>query len=111
MGEKRLNTHSVNAGTYRSDGPLSTKNTQKFAYCFILLPLPNKKVVPLPFFMRHDFNFSKKIQEKFYIFCRIFYPCFGFSMRITKIKIEGMINTVKMVETASPPRITLPRPR
>ena len=111
MGGKRLNTHSVNAGTYRSDGPLSTKNTQKFAYCFILLSLPNKKVVPLPFFRRHDFYFLKKIQEKFYIFCRFFYPCFGFSIRITKIKIEGMTNTVKIVEIASPPIITLPSPR
>ena len=49
MTKKRLNTHSVNAGTYRSDGPLSTKNTQKIAYYFILLALPNKKVIPLPF--------------------------------------------------------------
>jgi len=111
MGKKRLNTHSVNAGTYRSDGPLSTKNTQIFAYCFILLSLQNKKVVPLPFFKRHDFNFLKKIQEKIHIFYRIFYPCFGFSMRITKMRIDGITKTVKMVETAKPPIITEPSPR
>jgi hypothetical protein len=49
MTKKRLNTHSVNAGTYRSDGPLSTKNKQKIAYYFILLTAQNKKVVPHPF--------------------------------------------------------------
>jgi transposase-like protein len=48
--EKRLNTHSVNAGTYRSDGPLSTKNKQKNVYDFILLALPNKKNAPVYFY-------------------------------------------------------------
>jgi hypothetical protein len=48
--KKRLNTHSVNAGTYRSDGPLSTKNNQKNVYDFILLALPNKKNVPVYFY-------------------------------------------------------------
>jgi len=42
-----LNTHSVNAGTYRSDGPLSTKNTKKNAHYFILSTLQNKKTAPL----------------------------------------------------------------
>jgi hypothetical protein len=77
MEEKRLNTHSVNAGTYRSDGPLSTKNTQKFAYCFILLSLPNKKVVPLPFFRRHDFNLKKNSGKNLHFLSHRF-PLFWF---------------------------------
>jgi hypothetical protein len=48
--KKRLNTHSVNAGTYRSDGPLSTKNNQKIVYDFILLALPDKKSASFHFY-------------------------------------------------------------
>jgi hypothetical protein len=47
--KKRLNTHSVKGGTYRSDGPLSTKNTKKNVHYFILSALPNKKAAPLHF--------------------------------------------------------------
>ena len=88
MEEKRLNTHSVNAGTYRSDGPLSTKNTQKFAYCFILLSLPNKKVVPLPFFRRHDFNLKKKSRKKFTFFVASFPPVLVFPCGLQKSKLR-----------------------
>jgi hypothetical protein len=38
-----LNTHSVNAGTYRPDGPLSTKNTQKSAIILFYQPCFKQK--------------------------------------------------------------------
>jgi len=60
-----LNTHSVNAGTYRSDGPLSTKNTQKIAYYFILLALLHKKVAPHTFFAAARLKYYKKAEGKF----------------------------------------------
>jgi hypothetical protein len=44
-----LNTHSLNAGTYRSDGALSTKKKKKNTHYFIFSALPNKKVLLLPF--------------------------------------------------------------
>jgi len=44
-----LNTHSVNAGTYRSGSALSTKNTQKIACYFILLAPPKLKSRAAPF--------------------------------------------------------------
>jgi hypothetical protein len=55
--KKRLNTHSLKAGTYRSDGALSTKNTKKDSHYFILAVPQNKKVAPLPFLGARDFNF------------------------------------------------------
>jgi len=44
-----LNTHSVKAGTYRSTGPLSTKNTKKNTHYFIFSAQQNKKSAPFLF--------------------------------------------------------------
>lgn len=39
------------------------------------------------------------------------YYLLRFSILITNISIDGMTKTVKMVETANPPKTTLPNPR
>jgi len=56
--KKRLNTHSVNAGTYRPDGALSTKNTQKITHYFILSALTINKAASRLFQVRHAALFS-----------------------------------------------------
>ena len=54
---------------------------------------------------------TQKIRDEFLFYQPSFsWPFNGFSMRITKMRIEGITKMVKIVDTAMPPRITLPRP-
>jgi hypothetical protein len=73
-----------------------------------LSALPNKIAMQLLFGVRHGILFTEQFEGKIYF--SLSRPC-GFSMRMTKMRMEGMTNTVKTVETAKPPSMTLPSPR
>jgi len=71
----------------------------------------------LPEYQNFDFSGIVVISSYFFPgFPSLFYIqalyCFFFatSILITKISIEGITNTVNMVDTARPPRMTLPSP-